>query len=128
MNNTELARRAVACKHWRWMIGMRTDGGSHIINDAKPISALQHINCTDTDRSTDWLPDLTDSATIGCLLALVRKAWGDPGIYAEGQYSQGRYMYRVRGGHGHGAGFNRATKAWHPTEALALVAAMEAAP
>lgn len=25
-----------------------------------------------------WLPDLTDPATLGCLLALVREAWGDP--------------------------------------------------
>jgi hypothetical protein len=72
--------------------------------------------------------DVNDQATVGCLLALVRQAWGDPGIYAEGQYSQGRYMYRVRGGHGHGAGFNRATEEWHLTEAAALVATLEAAP
>jgi hypothetical protein len=75
MNNTELARRALACKKWRWMVGMRTDGGSYIINDAAPISVLQHINCTDTDRSTDWLPDLTDPATIGCLHHLVCEAY-----------------------------------------------------
>jgi hypothetical protein len=43
MNNTELARRAVTCKKWRWLVGMRTDGGSYIINDAAPISVLQHI-------------------------------------------------------------------------------------
>jgi hypothetical protein len=34
--------------------------------------------------------DVNDPATIGCLLALVRQAWGDPGIYAVGQNSQGR--------------------------------------
>lgn len=25
-----------------------------------------------------YAPDLTDAATLGCLLALVREAWGDP--------------------------------------------------
>jgi len=30
----------------------------------------------------DSLPDLTDPATMGCLLALVREAWGDDEAYA----------------------------------------------
>jgi len=30
------------------------------------------------DSSGSCLPDLTDPATVGCLLALVRDAWGDP--------------------------------------------------
>ena len=70
------------------------------------------------------LPDLTDPATIGCLLALVRHAWVDPGIYVESQYMQGvgGYAYRVRDV------YRVREKTWHRTEAGALVQMLEAAP
>ncbi len=60
-----LARRAVACRGWRWMPGMADCYGRRL-------------------RDGDWLdpsaefPDLTDPATLGCLLALVREARGEP--------------------------------------------------
>jgi hypothetical protein len=66
------------------------------------------------------LPDLSDPATLGCLLALVREAWGagsyllpDGGWYVKGA--------RLKGGDTINLGI-RAT-----TEAEALVAALEAA-
>ena len=64
-----LARRAVACKHWRWMPGMRwqTSDDHGRLDDFQP----EYMWCP--DRA---LPDLTDPATLGCLLALVREAWG----------------------------------------------------
>ena len=70
-----LARRAVACPRWRWMPGMAFlwCGDLHRVADREP-GTLR------TDGSL--LPDLTDPATLGCLLALVREAWGDPGFYA----------------------------------------------
>jgi len=79
-----LAKRAVACRGWRLMSGMRTHEG-------------QVIDCVDFETgqaySGEWdvvigaLPDLTDPATVGCLLALVREARQSPRthvLYIEG--------------------------------------------
>jgi len=64
-------------------------------------------------HNLDALPDLTDPATLGCLLALVREAWGDRYLCAS---LSPRKLWMVDG--------------WslHDTEAEALVAALEAAP
>jgi hypothetical protein len=77
-----LNERAVACKGWRWLPGMLTMDGVRIYavegdtfdgfdNDSEyvdhPVSALE------------W-PDFTDAATRGCLLELVREAWGEPSL------------------------------------------------
>lgn len=68
------ARRAVACKGWRWMPGMRwIDQGSGTegrIEDDEDAA-------TWTSLPEGELPDLSEPATLGCLLALVREAWGD---------------------------------------------------
>ena len=60
MNN--LSQRAVSCKHWRWMPGMLS-------------LPPQADRCQrDGQMMVERLPDLTDPATVGCLLALVREA------------------------------------------------------
>ena len=63
-----LSRRAVACKGFRWMPGMRwwTDDDRGRLDDYQP----EYMG-----RPTDALPDLTDPATLGCLLALVREGF-----------------------------------------------------
>jgi hypothetical protein len=68
----------------------------------------------------DDLPDLTDPATLGCLLALVREAWGDPsvGIFRSALGQEWCVLIQKGGLQGFHA----------PTEAAALVAALEAAP
>ena len=64
------------------------------------------------------LPDLTDPATLGCLLALVREAWGKPHAYVEYSNKWKVAFYCEVG-----------TRAFSSTtEAAALVAALEAAP
>jgi hypothetical protein len=71
------------------------------------------------------LPDLTDPATLGCLLALVREALDDecacvfPIDYGPGGV---RWVARLT------AGGRDMTQRVHVTEAEALVAALEAAP
>lgn len=90
-----LARRAVACPRWRWMPGMLVTGrgwfqsaricdvdcygipdlweyrgylcGPASAHRASDVSAWTH---------DDAFPDLTDPATLGCILALVREAHG----------------------------------------------------
>ena len=70
----------VASPHWRWMVGMRDQNGYVFVGHSGDIGwwALGG-DCIDTEW-TDERPDLSNPATIGCLLTLVREAWGDPTI------------------------------------------------
>lgn len=86
----DLARRAVACPGWRWMRGMRVllpqDVGTVTNTIARTAWVSWHERCPSVPVAAydlpDLLPDLTDPATLGCLLALVREAWGDPWVHA----------------------------------------------
>ena len=130
---TDLAKRAVACKGWRWMPGMALvrrkhgpAGGAGLrpthlrvaLTGGHPCDPFACI--ADVDRlprpvpnDPHWVPDLTDPATLGCLLALVREALGIPylctSVSPEGRWWVDGYSL-------------------HDTEAEALVAALEAAP
>lgn len=64
-----LARRARACRRWRWMRGMRV-----VREDGQGFNLSCEV--TASKVSVAWIPDLSDPATVGCLLALVREAWG----------------------------------------------------
>tara|TARA_R110000868_G_scaffold404724_1_gene683182 strand:+ start:385 stop:750 length:366 start_codon:yes stop_codon:yes gene_type:complete len=114
----KLAKRAVACKGWRWMQGMSNDQGQTI--DGVDL-ILGKAYCGEWDADMTALPDLTDPATLGCLLALVRVAYADP--YASVWYSSD---------HNHsGDRWSYYSKAFsftgYATEAEALVGALEAA-
>lgn len=81
----ELGRRAVACKHWRWMPGMLV--GGWVIDGACP-HQWANGNPWRQERNNiiilpDELPDLSDPATLGCLLHLVREAWSDADLSAD---------------------------------------------
>ena len=72
-----LSHRAVACPRWRWMPGMKV-GNDRIMDESET-----------REVRSDELPDLTDPATLGCLLALVREAWGDPYLCCVGDRETG---------------------------------------
>jgi hypothetical protein len=130
-----LGRRAVACKGWRWMPGMlarrHTPQGldicrRHSETDVRPAPPA------------DEYADLTDPATLGCLLHLVREAW---------PHEWHQFMVPIFDGISHWymgclmPGTSRIVMPTRvmqnglldalppkPTEAEALVAALEAAP
>lgn len=123
---TDLAKRAVACKGWRWKGGELAHVGRNPVrvNDA----IAKTWNRTLDQGAHLPLPDLTDAATLGCLLALVREAWGD-------QYLSPRWVVEESGKVTcfitclrHDDWEMRRVVACGPTEAAALVAALGAAP
>jgi len=106
-----LSRRAVACKGWRFMGGM-------LVADAIGKQRIYDNVAGEPYWSTDgWLPDLTDPATLGCLLALVREAWGQATL---SPVSRGRRLWCL-------ADFGT-TALQGETEVELLVVALEAAP
>ena len=126
----ELAKRAVACKGWRWMPGMlavewAAPGMS--LTGGRPVRVDEYWHEVGV-----WLPDLTDPATLGCLLALVRETYGEATAHTrpfKGRWLVERedrpYLYdwlcscgTWGEGNGHVVG--------GATEAEALVAALEA--
>ena len=120
---TALLRRVVACRGWRWMPGM-------LRLRATPPSRRDHLklegrvpDAGDTWDYAAWpvIPDVTDAATLGCLLALVREAWGDPAITV---VPRGATVWAVVCARW----LRKKALACGRTEAEALVAALEAAP
>ena len=117
----ELGRRAVACKHWRWMDGMTVHG--------LPTYRVVSNNCDghtyrtdgyDSDSLRDCVPDLSDPATLGCLLHLVRQAQPDQGRWVMSSCCSAYGRWYTNPSRGGGRDYD--------TEAGALVAALEAAP
>jgi hypothetical protein len=129
----ELGRRAVACKGWRWMPGMLTMHGERLVSVQEDAGWLQLAVCADEpnrgrlvfNRCETCVPDLSDAATVGCLLRLVRGAWWCDGIHAtrrEGgnEWFVQRDPWRKERPISEAVGSD--------AEAAALVAALEAAP
>lgn len=118
-----LARRAVACRGWRWMPGMLwlNDPSHPITSDGD--EGRHEYGYTPPKYG---IPVLEDPATLGCLLALVREAWGDECAgTAYDEFADGWFFKsRVRDGDGG----NVCVLGRFRHEAEALVAALEAAP
>lgn len=81
MNLEDLGRRAAACKHWRWRDGSKRVHPNRRwqwMRAAHRWLPVPGYECTFSFQGKvfeESYPDLSDPATIGCLLALVREAW-----------------------------------------------------
>ena len=131
----DLARRAVACAQWRWAPGMLsrcdTDTRRSVYRWLAGLDTRHYgIVCVVEDKhrrpcrsvatlqpGPDDLPDLTDQATLGCLLGLVRLARLDQRVHVRARANRWRCYSGVT-----------PVGDWADTEAEALVAALEAAP
>ena len=115
-----LGRRAAACPRWRWTPGMTILGSKGRRVVVIGLSGAPEATSGMTSRAIgpDELPDLSSPATLGCLLALARDAYGDPS-----------FVVRCVAGLWYEESNRRALVArGSDTEAEALVAALEAAP
>ena len=125
-----LARRAVACRGWWWMPGMRTTDAMRVVHDETAFPgrpcAIREGGWVDTSPPRPLgaaIPDLTDPATLGCLLALVRKAWAYPSAQVAPMFTVGAGWLTYTNDDG-----DRDHRFYGISEAEALVAALEAAP
>ncbi len=111
-----LAKRAVESKAWKLMPGMLVHVGFRVVWVDETTFRSFDERGNEMYGSTDCLlPDLTDPATLGCLLALVREAWNDAKVHV--LYVDGLYRWECADRHNvHGSGM---------TEAEALIDALE---
>ena len=131
----ELARRAVACDGWRWMPGMlicpRAGDpayrivGVWLVEETQTSTYWKDPAIIPMRRDPIGLPDLTDPATLGCVLALVREAWGDDRISSVANTIYGTRMILIPDD---ASADGERLIGCATTERAALVAALEAAP
>ena len=120
-NLEELGRRAVACKRWQWMPGMLSERGLRVTrrdSDGYVVGYYEDLSYI-AECVKGSLPDLSDPATLGCVLALVRKAHRDPRRFVE--------AYSFLGDTWRCVGVSFSSQWVGPNEAAALVAALEEA-
>ncbi len=127
----DLGRRAVACKYWRWMPGMLRHDGYRYVGSGVWVRWSETADLLSALHIPDQFPDLSDPATLGCLLALVRAAYRDTSKLWEGHVEVRRdhriLFFVVSFRHDASGALVEDTLATGSTEAEALVCALKAA-
>ena len=132
-----LSRRAIACTNWRWMPGMKDMEGWRLYREVVGFTAQDKDGKTVTGWDAiggEWeyhqvahfpkLPDLSDPATLGCLLAIIREVYSDPcACVIPIDYGPAGVMWQVR----LTANGRQVTERHYTTEIEALVAVLECA-
>lgn len=113
-----IGRRALDCKWWRWLPGMLSRRLS-----APGVSICHRYSEADWPANPHGgeYPDLSDPATLGCVVALVREAWGAqirmPEYWPADGDEPAYWAIELRG-----------QDVCCPTEAEVLIEALESAP
>ena len=117
--SNDLSKRAIGLKGWRWMPGMRAVGRRNL-----PAAwfRVEEVVPSLTGEWADAVPDLTDPATLGCLLAQVRGAWAPARVVVYHQHGQPSWEINVELPDGSMPCVESAA-----SEGTVLVAALEAA-
>ena len=129
-----LARRAVACDGWNWSLPWCSLPDKHgrvwrrNWSPGDPGFGWSQVSgriLRERRSADDCLPDFRDPGSAGCLLALVREAWGGT-VWVAPVLIAGERRWAVCGLHvSDGARVNGANG--HESEIEALVCALEAA-
>ena len=126
----DLAKRAVASPHWKWLPGMAGQDAlgvpfrvalAHHSGGAMVVAGMAFMPAY-PDALARMVPDLSDPATLGCLLALVREAWKSPVAQVSPSLPDGHLWTCYINDEAEDRFFRE------KTEAEALLAALEAAP
>ena len=130
MNRSEMAALSRRCHDAmpRLVQGM-SDGQCRVVDLIHNAGLITYVavgeHVMEDVEFDDFYPDLTDPATIGCLLQLVREAWDDPTaiVFPDFRGDKVKWFRMVRP--------DVEPVAWHApagSEIEALVIALEAAP
>ena len=132
MSDLDLARRLVACPRWP---RIQSDGSYQTVDGALTFREHDIGRLWIDGRGYDWLPDLDDAATVGCVEALVQQVLGHDGVSVVVVVRwTSTSLYRVTRWTDSSA--ERKTEGWgwtpltiggndHPTKIGALIAALE---
>lgn len=102
-----LGKRALLCKGWKWMAGMLARCDRLVVEDQEEgQEGCWYFGDGGCQSGFVWpdehrLPQFEDPATLGCLLQVVREAWGVDVWTEPQQLARTPWACRIRGHQGY---------------------------